>query len=67
MDNKLNELIQTHRLLCSEVFHELNEISKINTSKFSKTDKADIETSIQNLSEELSLRKAFLNDLESLL
>jgi len=67
MDNRLQKLISTHRLICGEVFHELNELSKIDISKFNKIDKEDIEKSIENLSEELSLRKAFLSDLETLI
>ena len=67
MENKLTSLIANHRLICGEVFHELNELSQIDTSKFSETDKRDIELSIDNLSSELSLRKAFVSELETLL
>lgn len=63
----LIKLIENHRLLAGEVFHELNELNQIDTSKFSKTEQKDIETSIQELSSELSLRKAFLSDLETLI
>lgn len=63
----LIKLIENHRLICGEVFHELNELNQIDTSKFSELEEKDIKQSIQDLSSELSLRKAFLSDLETLI
>lgn len=67
MGNRLVALIENHRLICKEVYNELNDLDKIDKTKFSETDKKDIELSIEALKSELSLRNAFLSDLESLL
>lgn len=67
MKNKLQELIDNHRLISTEVWHELNELNKIDTSKFSDVDVKDIKQSIYDLENEYRYRKDFLSDLESLL
>lgn len=67
MKNKLQELLDNHRQISTEVWHELNELNKIDTSKFSDVDVKDIKLSVEMLESELSLRKAFLSDLETLL
>lgn len=63
----LIKLIENHRLLAGEVFHELNELNQIDTSKFTSSEQKDIERSIQDLDSELHLRRAFISDLETLL
>ena len=67
MNNRLAELIANHRLLAGEVFHEINELTQIDVSKFSTNEQKDIKLSIETLESELSLRKAFISDLETLL
>lgn len=67
MKDKLQALLDNHRLISSEIWHELNELSKIDTSKFSDVDARDIEQSIYDLENELVLRKSFVNELETLL
>lgn len=67
MENKLNTILVNHRQIASEVWHEINELSKIDTSKFTKLEQNDIKLSIEFLESELSLRKAFISELETLL
>jgi hypothetical protein len=67
MKNKLQELIKNHKLICEEVSYELNELSQMDRSKFSKIEWKDIELSIDSLQSELSLRNAFVSELQTLL
>lgn len=65
--NKLEKLIAEHKLAKEETWEQLNELSKIDTSKFSEKEKKDIEVSVLELQQELSLRNCFLSDLQDLL
>jgi len=67
MKNKLQELLDNHRQISTEVWHELNELNKIDTSKFSDVDVKDIKQSIYDLENELVMRKSFIAELETLL
>lgn len=64
---KLEKLIAEHKLAKEETWEQLNELSKIDTTKFSEKEKKDIEVSVQELQQELSLRNCFLSDLNDLL
>lgn len=63
----LEKMIENHKLLKEEVFEQLNELSKLDLSKFGEKEKQEIELSIYELELELSLRNAMLSDLRSLL
>ena len=65
--NKLEKIIAEHKLAKEETLEQLNELSKIDTTKFSDKEKKDIEVSVQELQQELSLRLCFLSDLNDLL
>lgn len=63
----LKSLIKQHRESLQETWEQLNEINKIDTSKFSAKGKKEIEISILELELERSLRLVFCSELESLL
>jgi len=65
--NKLEKLIAEHKLAKEETWEQLNELSKIDTTKFSDKEKKDIEVSVLELQQELSLRNCFISDLQDLL
>lgn len=65
--NKLEKLIAEHKLAKEETWEQLNELSKIDTTKFSDKEKKDIEVSVLELQQELSLRGCFISDLQNLL
>lgn len=67
MNNKLQELIATHRILAGEVFHALNELNQMDLDKFSDREAKDMRDSINDLENELSLRRGFISDLETLI
>ena len=67
MDNRLNNLLENHRLLASETWHQLNELSKANLVDVSVKEISEVELSIQELQLEYSLRRSFINELETLL
>ncbi len=67
MENRLNIMLENHRLLCGEVFHQLNELNKLDKSKFSEKEKSELEISILDLENEYSYRKSFISELETLL
>lgn len=64
--SKTEKLLEEHLLLANETWYQLNEVSKLNTEKFSKKEKIDIENSITELELEYSMRKLFIADLENL-
>lgn len=65
--NRLEKLIAEHKLAKEETWEQLNELSKIDTTKFSDKEKKDIEVSVLELQQELSLRNCFISDLNDLL
>jgi hypothetical protein len=66
MKEKIEELIAQVKLRRDEIFHELNELSQIDISKFSDADTKDIKQSIYNLEGEYQIRRDFISDLEYL-
>lgn len=67
MENKLQKLIAEHRLSASDCFHQLNELSQLDLSKFGEKEIKDIKDSITELEVEMSMRKLFIAELETLL
>lgn len=67
MMNKLEKLLAEHRLSASDCFHQLNELTGIDKSKFSAKEVKDIDDSINELEIELSMRRLFISELETLL
>lgn len=67
MKDKLEQLIETHKLIKQEVWEELNELNKLDLDKFSAKEKKELQQSINDLSNEYQQRLDFLSDLETLL
>jgi len=67
MENKLQKLISEHRLSASECFHQLNELTQLDLNKFGGKEIEDIKNSIMELEIEMSMRKLFIAELETLL
>lgn len=64
--NRLKKLLEEHMLLCTENWVQLNELSQLDTDKFSNKEKTDIINTITELELEYSMRKLFIADLEDL-
>lgn len=64
---KLNKLIQEHKLSREECSIQLNELTEIDKTKFSKKEIKDIEDSILELEVEKSMRSLFISELQTLL
>lgn len=67
MEKKIQKLIDNHRILAEEVWDQLNELNKLGLDKFSEKERSELQLSISELQTEYSMRKSFLDELESLL
>lgn len=66
MEN-VNKLIVNHKMLAQEVWEQLEELTKLDSDKFSEKERKELELSIMELQLESSLRNSWISELESLL
>ena len=67
MIEKIQELIDQHKNLKQEIWHMLNELNKLESTKMSKEDEEAFKTSKIELLKEYDLRGVFIHELETLL
>ena len=63
----IHKLITNHKTLALEVWEQLEELNRLDLTKFSDKERKELELSIMELQLEYSMRKSFLDELESLL
>ena len=63
----IHKLITNHKTLALEVWEQLEELNRLDLSKFSDKEKKELELSIMELELESSLRNSWISELESLL
>lgn len=66
MEN-IYKLITNHKTLALEVWEQLEELNRLDLSKFSDKERKELELSIMELELESSLRNSWISELESLL
>jgi hypothetical protein len=66
MEN-IYKLIANHKMLALEVWEQLEELNKLDLTKFSEKEKTELLISISELETEYSMRRSFQDELESLL
>jgi len=67
MKQKIEQLIQDHKLARQEALTFLNELTATNTTKMSFEEKELVRKAVIELSVEESLRAVFISELEGLL
>lgn len=67
MKQKIEQLIQHHKLAKQECFELLQELYKLKDSDLSKAEKDGLEIAINRNENEIYLRSVFISDLEDLL
>lgn len=63
----IHKLITNHKTLALEVWEQLEELNRLDLSKFSDKERKELELSIMELELESSLRNSWISELESLL
>lgn len=67
MKDKIEKLLEEHRVLKQEVWHQLEELNNTNSGELSQTEKEALEQLKNCYRIEYGLRLNFINDLEDLL
>lgn len=67
MKEKIEDLVDNHKLIRLELNNFIEELNKIDISKLSKQEYNDLTESKLRYSQEISLRAGFINELQSLL
>ena len=67
MIEKIQELIDQHKNLKQEIWHMLNELNKLESTKMSKEDREAYICSKISLEKEYDIRGVFIHELETLL
>ena len=67
MEEKIQELIDQHKNLKQEIWHMLNELNKLESTKMSKEDREAFICSKISLEKEHDIRGCFIHELETLL